>query len=155
MTVLAPSQITAVKVAGSNALTVDPTQIGAGMLLTLTFQPTTVSFGNVEAMEKEAPASNQKGYFKTRTAIDHSKGQWQWAGENNAEINDTVALFLALGEGPTEAGSFEWDIPIFHRCTIDRHQGIFFKNFIQSFDFTIPKTMTVTKFGVSDSRVAK
>ena len=85
---------------------------GAGMELTITVLPTTVSFQALEVMEGTCNASAISGYFTTHTPPKHDAaagaGVWKQVGSNN-DVSDTAD---SSGQpSPWSQGSYTWAIP--------------------------------------------
>jgi hypothetical protein len=110
MTVLAPNDITA-----SVNSTLSPDHAGAGMLLELEFQPTTVSFSNVQWYEQPGGATGS-GYFDGNTmphGSEQGAGRWISIGQNN-DASDRAEMGGWPGAyGP---GTHVWSIPTLYRA---------------------------------------
>jgi len=85
---------------------------GAGMELTITVSPTTVSFQALELMEGTCDASAKSGYFKTHTPGPHDAaagaGNWRQVGTAN-DVSDTADS--SDWPSPWSQGSYTWKIP--------------------------------------------
>jgi hypothetical protein len=86
---------------------------GAGMELTLTALPTTVSFQALEIMEQTVNASAASGYFASHAPGAHNAaagaGNWSQLGPNN-DTSDTADS--SGWPSPWSKGSFTWAIPV-------------------------------------------
>ena len=86
---------------------------GAGMELTITVSPTTVSFQALELMEGTCNASAISGYFKSHAPPSHDKaagaGSWRQVGSNN-DVSDTADS--SDWPSPWSQGSYTWSIPV-------------------------------------------
>jgi hypothetical protein len=85
---------------------------GAGMELTITVLPTTVSFQALELMEQTCAASAISGYFSSHAPGDHDAaagaGTWNQVGSAN-DVSDTAES--SGWPSPWSKGSFTWAIP--------------------------------------------
>jgi hypothetical protein len=85
---------------------------GAGMELTITMSPTTVSFQALELMESTCDASAISGYFSTHAPGPHDAaagaGNWHQVGTDN-DVSDTAES--KEWPSPWSRGSFTWAIP--------------------------------------------
>jgi hypothetical protein len=85
---------------------------GAGMDLTVTMSPTTVSFQALELMEQTCGASAISGYFTTHAPGSHDAaagaGTWNQVGPAN-DVSDTAESFG--WPSPWSRGGFTWAIP--------------------------------------------
>jgi hypothetical protein len=86
---------------------------GAGMELTVTVSPTTVSFQALELMEGTCNASALSGYFKSHTPGPHDAaagaGSWRQVGSAN-DVSDTADS--SGWPSPWSQGSYTWAIPV-------------------------------------------
>ena len=86
---------------------------GAGMELTVTISPTTVSFQALELMEAECDASAIKGYFTSHAPGRHDAnagaGKWRQVGPDN-DVSDTADS--SGWPSPWSRGSYTWSIPV-------------------------------------------
>jgi hypothetical protein len=86
---------------------------GAGMELTITVLPTTVSFQALELMEKRCDASAISGYFSSHAPGPHDAaagaGSWKQVGSAN-DVSDTAES--SGWPSPWSKGSFTWAIPV-------------------------------------------
>jgi hypothetical protein len=86
---------------------------GAGMELTVTVSPTTVSFQALELIEDECDASATSGYFTTNTPGRHDAnagaGKWRQVGTKN-DVSDTADS--SGWPSPWSKGSYTWAIPV-------------------------------------------
>jgi hypothetical protein len=125
MTTIAPQSLSGKK--DSEITTYAAGTQGAGMNLTITVAPTTVSFQALEIMEDVCGASAISGYFTThappRHDAAHGAGVWSTVGPKN-DVSDTAESF---GQpSPWSQGSFAWAIPTRWRKTGDRTSGTAF-----------------------------
>lgn len=85
---------------------------GAGMDLTITVNPTSVSFQALEIMEGTCDASNVSGYFSSHPPGPHNPkagaGTWNQLGPSN-DVSDTADS--SGWPAPWSKGSFTWAIP--------------------------------------------
>lgn len=85
---------------------------GAGMALTITVLPTTVSFQAIELMEQTCDASAISGYFSSHAPGPHDAaagaGTWNQVGSAN-DVSDTAES--SGWPSPWSKGSFTWAIP--------------------------------------------
>jgi hypothetical protein len=111
MTAIAPVSLSGKK--DSEITTFPAGAQGAGMELTITVLPTTVSFQALEIMEDTCNASALSGYF-TRHAppkhdAAHGAGVWSQVGPQN-DVSDTAD---SSGQpSPWSQGSYTWAIPV-------------------------------------------
>jgi hypothetical protein len=127
---------------------------GAGMELTITVLPTTVSFQALELMEETCSASALKGYFTTHAAPSHDAaagaGTWKSMGPNN-DVSDTAD---SSGQpSPWSTGSYTWAIPARWRKIGDPGQGTAFtakSNQVVTISGT-DGTTVVTKLGATSA----
>lgn len=100
---------------------------GAGMELTITVLPTTVSFQALEVMEDTCTASALSGYFTTHTPPDHDAaagaGNWSSIGPKN-DFSDTADS--SDQPSPWSQGSYTWAIPARWRKKGDQASGTLF-----------------------------
>jgi hypothetical protein len=86
---------------------------GAGMDLTVTVSPTTVSFQALELMEDTCDASAISGYFSSHAPGPHDAaagaGQWNQVGPAN-DVTDKAEQ--SGWPSPWSKGSFTWAIPV-------------------------------------------
>jgi hypothetical protein len=86
---------------------------GAGMELTVTISPTTVSFQALELMEAECDPSAISGYFSSHTPGRHDAkagaGTWRQVGPDN-DVSDTADS--SGWPSPWSKGSYTWSIPV-------------------------------------------
>ena len=86
---------------------------GAGMELTVTISPTTVSFQALELMEAECDPSAISGYFSSHTPGRHDAkagaGTWRQVGPDN-DVSDTADS--SGWPSPWKKGSYTWSIPV-------------------------------------------
>ena len=93
---------------------------GAGMNLTITVSPTTVSFQALELMEGTCNASAKSGYFSSSSHPPpaHDKaagaGTWRQVGPKN-DVSDTADS--SDWPSPWSKGSYTWAIPVSWRLT--------------------------------------
>lgn len=110
MTTVAPASLSGKK---DKDLTYPAGTQGAGMELTITALPTTVSFQALEIMEQTVGASAASGYFATHTPGAHNAaagaGNWSQLGTNN-DTSDTADS--SGWPSPWSKGSFTWAIPV-------------------------------------------
>lgn len=86
---------------------------GAGMELTVTISPTTVSFQALELMEAECDASAITGYFSSHAPGRHDTNaganKWRQVGPDN-DVSDTADS--SGWPSPWSKGSYTWSIPV-------------------------------------------
>jgi len=122
---------------------------GAGMELTITVSPKTVSFQALEFMESTCSASAISGYFSSHTPGSHDTaagaGVWRQVGSDN-DVSDT-----ADGSGwpsPWSKGSYTWSIPVSWRLKGAKTSTAFSANNDQVVNITgTDGTTIVTKLG--------
>lgn len=136
MTTIAPQSLSGKK--DSEITTYAAGTQGAGMNLTITVAPTTVSFQALEIMEDVCAASDLKGYFTTHAAprhdAAHGAGVWSPIGPKN-DVSDTADSF---GQpSPWAPGSFTWAIPTRWRKVGDQTRGT-------AFSATSDEVVTIT-----------
>jgi hypothetical protein len=100
---------------------------GAGMELTITVAPTTVSFQALEVMEDTCDASAITNYFTKHAPpkhdAAHGAGVWSQVGPQN-DVSDTAD---SSGQpSPWSQGSYTWAIPARWRKTGDKTSGTLF-----------------------------
>ena len=109
MTTVVPSTLSGKKVSD---LSYPAGTQGAGMNLTVTMSPTTVSFQALELMEGTCDASAINGYFTSHAPGPHDKaagaGTWNQVGPAN-DVPDTAES--SGWPSPWSKGSFTWAIP--------------------------------------------
>jgi len=110
MTTEVPSKLTGKK---DSDLTFAPGTQGAGMELTVTASPTTVSFQALELMEATCNASAITGYFSSHAPGSHDAaagaGKWRQVGPDN-DVSDTADS--SGHPSPWSKGSYTWSIPV-------------------------------------------
>ena len=152
MTTIAPQSLSGKK--DSEITTYAAGTQGAGMNLTITVLPTTVSFQALEIMEDLCGASAISGYFTThappRHDAAHGAGVWSTVGPKN-DVSDTADSF---GQpSPWSPGSYTWAIPTRWRKTGDRTTGTAFSatsNEVVTITDT-KGTTVVTKLGATSA----
>jgi hypothetical protein len=122
---------------------------GAGMELTVTISPTTVSFQALELMEAECDASAISGYFTTHTPGRHDPkagaGTWRQVGTAN-DVSDTADT--SGWPSPWSKGSYTWSIPVIWRLKGATASTAFSANNTQVVSITgTDGTTVVTKLG--------
>ena len=122
---------------------------GAGMDLTVTVLPTSVSFQGLEIMEGTCDASAISGYFTTHAPGPHDAaagaGTWNQVGTAN-DVPDTAESFG--WPSPWSKGSFTWAIPASWRLTGKATSTAFSKTSDQVATIAgADGTTTVTKLG--------
>jgi len=124
---------------------------GAGMDMTITVQPTTVSFQALEIMEGTCGPSAVTGYFNSHTPTSHDAaagaGTWNQVGPAN-DVSDT-----ADSNGypsPWSKGSYTWAIPTNWRLNSAKTSTAFSKTSDQVATITgTDGTTEVTKLGAN------
>lgn len=110
MTTVAPSTLSGKK--DSDITTYTSGTQGAGMNLTITVSPTTVSFQALELMEGICNASAISGYFTSHAPGPHDAaagaGNWRQVGTAN-DVSDTADSYG--WPSPWSKGSYTWAIP--------------------------------------------
>lgn len=110
MTTEVPSKLSGKK---DSDLTFPEGTQGAGMELTVTISPTTVSFQALQLMEAECDASAITGYFTSHTPGRHDAkagaGTWRQVGPDN-DVSDTADS--SGWPSPWSKGSYTWSIPV-------------------------------------------
>jgi hypothetical protein len=122
---------------------------GAGMELTITVSPTTVSFQALELMEGTCNASAKSGYFNTHAPGPHDAaagaGNWRQVGTKN-DVSDTADS--SGWPSPWALGSYTWSIPASWRLAGARTSTAFSANNNQVVTITGTDGETiVTKLG--------
>jgi hypothetical protein len=122
---------------------------GAGMELTVTISPTTVSFQALELMEAECDASAISGYFSSHTPGRHDAkagaGTWRQVGTDN-DVSDTADS--SGWPSPWSKGSYTWSIPVSWRLKGATASTAFSANNNQVVKITgTDGTTVVTKLG--------
>jgi hypothetical protein len=125
MTTKAPESLSGKK---DNDITTYPAgSQGAGMELTITVLPTTVSFQALEVMEDTCNASAISGYFTKHAPPHHDAkagaGTWRQVGPNN-DVSDTADS--SDQPSPWSQGSYTWAIPARWRKTGAQTSGTAF-----------------------------
>jgi hypothetical protein len=127
---------------------------GAGMELTITVAPTTVSFQALEIMEDTCNASAISGYFTKHTPPNHDAaagaGLWRQLGTNN-DMSDTADS--SNQPSPWSQGSYTWAIPARWRKVGDTSSGTLFttkSNEVVTITGT-DGTTVVTKLGATSA----
>jgi Domain of unknown function (DUF4157) len=146
MTTEVPTTLNAKK---DSDLTFDAGTQGAGMELTVTVSPTTVSFQALELMEGTCNASAISGYFKSHAPGPHDAkagaGKWRQVGTAN-DVSDTADS--SGWPSPWSKGSFTWSIPASWRLKGAKTSTAFSTNNDQVVDITgTDGTTTVSKLG--------
>ena len=127
---------------------------GAGMELTITVAPTTVSFQALEIMEETCAASAITGYFTKHAPPSHDAahgaGVWSTVGPKN-DVSDTADS--SDQPSPWSPGSYTWAIPARWRKTGDQTSGTAFSAKINEVvTITDTKgTTVVTKLGATSA----
>lgn len=132
----------------------DPGAAGAGMYLHFDYNPTTVSFANLEAGEISGPASGIEGYFKrwpAETWAHDSGDSWTPIDRKNRLMGHDEAAGSGFAR-PWSEGKFDWIIPNRFRVEGESGDGKVFHNMTQSFSIAADGTVTVTKGGSSVTR---
>jgi Domain of unknown function (DUF4157) len=122
---------------------------GAGMELTVTVSPTTVSFQALELMEGTCNASAINGYFSSHAPGPHDAaagaGKWRQVGTNN-DVSDTADS--SGWPSPWSKGSYTWSIPVSWRLKGAQTSTAFSANNNQVVNITgTDGTTIVTKLG--------
>ena len=122
---------------------------GAGMELTVTVSPTTVSFQALELMEGTCNASAISGYFSSHAPGPHDAkagaGKWRQVGTDN-DVSDTADS--SGWPSPWSKGSYTWSIPASWRLKGAKTSTAISKNNDQVVDITgTDGTTVVTKLG--------
>jgi hypothetical protein len=146
MTTVAPSTLSGKK---DKDLSYSAGTQGAGMELTITVSPTTVSFQALELMEGICNASAISGYFSSHTPGPHDTaagaGVWRQVGSDN-DVSDTAD---ASGwPSPWSNGSYTWSIPVSWRLKGAQTSTAFSANNNQVVNITgTDGTTVVSKLG--------
>jgi hypothetical protein len=122
---------------------------GAGMDLTVTVSPTTVSFQALELMEGTCNASVISGYFSSHAPGPHDTnagaGKWRQVGTDN-DVSDTADS--SGWPSPWSKGSYTWSIPVSWRLKGAQTSTAFSANNDQVVNITgTDGTTVVTKLG--------
>lgn len=122
---------------------------GAGMELTVTASPTTVSFQALELMEGTCDASAITGYFSSHAPGSHDAaagaGKWRQVGPDN-DVSDTADS--SGHPSPWSKGSYTWSIPVSWRLKGAQTSTAFSANNNQVVSITgTAGTTVVTKLG--------
>ena len=127
---------------------------GAGMELTITVLPTSVSFQALEIMEDTCNASAISGYFTKHSPPNHDAahgaGVWSQVGPNN-DVSDTADS--SDQPSPWSQGSYTWAIPARWRKVGDKSAGTAFSaksNEVVTITGT-DGTSVVTKLGATSA----
>ncbi len=148
MTTEVPSKLTGKK---DKDLTFPSGTQGAGMELTITVSPTTVSFQALELMEGTCNASNINGYFTSHPPGAHDAaagaGNWRQVGSDN-DVSDTADT--SGWPSPWLQGSYTWEIPVSWRIAGSKTSTAFSAKNDQVVNITgADGTTTVTKLGAA------
>ena len=148
MTTEVPSKLTGKK---DSDLTFSAGTQGAGMELTVTVSPTTVSFQALELMEGTCNASAISGYFSSHAPGPHDAaagaGKWRQVGTDN-DVSDTADS--SGWPSPWSKGSYTWSIPASWRLKGAQTSTAFSANNDQVVTITgADGTTTVTKLGAA------
>ena len=143
-----PSKLTGKK---DSDLTFPTGTQGAGMELTVTVSPTTVSFQALELMEGTCNASAISGYFSSHAPGPHDAaagaGKWRQVGTDN-DVSDTADS--SGWPSPWSKGSYTWSIPVSWRLKGAKTSTAFSANNDQVVNITgTDGTTTVTKLGAA------
>ena len=146
MTTEVPSKLSGKK--DSDLTFAEGTQ-GAGMELTVTISPTTVSFQALQLMEAECDASAITGYFGSHAPGRHDAnagaGNWRQVGPDN-DVSDTADS--SGWPSPWSKGSYTWSIPVSWRLKGAQTSTAFSANNNQVVSITgTDGTTIVTKLG--------
>jgi Domain of unknown function (DUF4157) len=146
MTTEVPSKLTGKK---DSDLTFAAGTQGAGMELTVTVSPTTVSFQALELMEGTCNASAITGYFTSHAPGPHDAaagaGTWRQVGTAN-DVSDTADS--SGWPSPWSKGSYTWAIPASWRLKGAQTSTAFSANNNQVVNITgTDGTTVVTKLG--------
>jgi hypothetical protein len=153
-TVIPPTGVTTVKTSEDpNSGGKIPPLPAAGMWLSLTYQPTSVSFGNIQVAEVSGPASNVQGFFTNLSpaSIFHTSAGWVQVSCSNTIADHAALNFTSMGNyfpPYPSGGSAQWIIPDYWRVGNSSGSN-FLKNFTQTASMDVGGTMTVTKFDQS------
>ena len=126
---------------------------GAGMELTVTVLPTTVSFQAIEVMEGTCKASAISGYFSSHAPGPHDAaagaGTWRQVGSDN-DLSDTADS--SGWPPPWTKGSYTWAIPASWRKKGDKTSTAFSATNDQVVTITgADGTTVVTKLGATSA----
>jgi hypothetical protein len=152
MTIVAPDSLSGTKV--GDITTFAKGVQGAGMNLTITVNPTTVSFQAIEIMEETCAASAISGYFSTHTPPSHDAaagaGTWSTVGTKN-DVSDTADT--SGWPKPWSQGSYTWAIPARWRKVGDTTTGTAFRATSDQVITIagVDGTTTVTKLGATSA----
>jgi hypothetical protein len=146
MTTEVPSKLTGKK---DSDLTFAAGTQGAGMELTVTASPTTVSFQALELMEGTCNASAITDYFSSHAPGSHDAaagaGKWRQVGPDN-DVSDTADS--SGHPSPWSKGSYTWSIPVSWRLKGAQTSTAFSANNNQVVNITgTDGTTIVTKLG--------
>ena len=153
--VIEPQNATATRNGGDFYNGNHPTWAGQGMNLTVTLNPTTVSFSSVFVHEHKVPAANRQGYFANRSPRMHQPFDEARVRPDNTIVdtcyfNDSPPPWSGgSGKGAWVGGSMTWDIPLDWRCAPDKPWHFLQRN-PQVFTITGANGgSTVSKFGIT------
>lgn len=126
---------------------------GAGMKLTVTVLPATVSFSGIELKEGTVKASAISGYFTSHTPPDHDKAhgaeRWISVGADN-DWSDTADS--SKNPRPWSQGSYTWAIPVVWRKKGDKTETAFSATSDEVITITGKDgTTVVTKLGATSA----
>ncbi|MDC0936829.1 hypothetical protein OAS39_11125, partial [Pirellulales bacterium] len=151
--VIAPTGIEFARVKSLNS-TYPAGVAASGMHCSIKFNPTDVSFLNIEFLEVAGPASNITGYFTNFTAANlYHNPNPSWLGVN-ADNMLAGRDHCAMQTGPNGTGGwpawsdggYDWDIPNKYRVKgASATGGYAFTNSTQSFTIDAAGTVTVSK----------
>jgi hypothetical protein len=147
MTTVAPNKLSGKKV---KDIPFPPGVQGAGMKLTVTVLPTTVSFQSLELKEGTVKASAISDYFTSHTPPDHDQDhgaeRWLSIGPKN-DWGDTAES--SENPRPWSQGSYTWAIPVVWRRKGDITETAFSATSDQVITITgTDGTTIVTKLGI-------
>jgi hypothetical protein len=129
-------------------------EAGVAMKLTVTVQPTDVSFANVAVKEFACVATNRSGVFASGSISNHK--EWANWGNLNSQNQWTDQAGGGFGKFTFGQGSFEWNIPAKWRVKTETSgSGNSFSNGnVQIFTMATGTSgeMTVNKLGAHASR---
>jgi hypothetical protein len=150
MTTVAPVKLSGKKVSD---ITFPAGVQGAGMKLTVSVEPTTVSFQALELKEGKVKASAISGYYTSHTPPDHDEAhgaeKWLSIGAKN-DWPDTAGG--SGGPRPWEQGSYTWAIPVVWRRKGDKTETAFSATSDEVVTITGKDgTTIVTKLGASSA----
>jgi hypothetical protein len=137
--------------------TFPPGTQGAGMDITVTMQPTSVSFENCEIQEVPGPATGISGYFTNfppATLSHNPTNVWVAVLSSNVEQGvDQAALSGFDPPPPWSTGGFQWIIPVQWRVRGGSDIGTLRVPRQEIFSITgSDGTTTITKLGCSVTR---